>query len=118
MPAVYQIRFVPGGETQAFCGSRGDCYELTNGTHIGLWSSPVWCRRCNEFLHGESIETLEEIDRQIACDRRQDRRQPGDGRISTAIMGIWTEGTSQGGRPSESPSLAQSKRAAAQSEVG
>jgi len=66
MPAVYQFRFVPGGETQEFYGSRGDHYELPDGTHIDLRSSPVWCRRCNEFADGEAIEEIEEIDRQIA----------------------------------------------------
>jgi hypothetical protein len=66
MPAVYQIRFLPGGETQEVYGSRGDHYELADGTHIDLRSSPVWCRQCNGFTDGESIEALEEIDRQIA----------------------------------------------------
>ena len=47
-------------------GSRGDHYELANGTHIDFCSSPVWCRQCDEFTDGESIEVLEEIDRQIA----------------------------------------------------
>src|ERR1700722_2688975 len=66
MPAVYQIRFLPGGQTEEFYGSRGDHYELPNGTHIDLRSSPVWCRRCNGFTDGEWIEALEEIDHQIA----------------------------------------------------
>ena len=67
MPAVYQIRFLaPGGETQEICGSRGDHDELANGTHIDLCSSPVWCRQCAGFTDGESIEALDEIDRQIA----------------------------------------------------
>ena len=66
MPAVYQIKFLPGGETQGFYGSRGDHYELANGTHIDLRSSPVWCRQFHEFTDGESVETLEEIVRQIA----------------------------------------------------
>lgn len=65
MPAVYQIRFLPGGETQEFYGSRGDHYELPNGTHIDLRSSPVWCRQCNGFTNAEAVEALEEIDRQI-----------------------------------------------------
>ena len=47
-------------------GSRGDRYELAKGTHIDLRSSPVWCRQCNGFTDGESIEAPEEIDRQIA----------------------------------------------------
>ncbi len=66
MPAVYQIRFLPGGETREVCGSRGDYYELRDGSQIGVRSSPVWCRRCNDFTHGEAIEALEEIDQQIA----------------------------------------------------
>jgi len=66
MPAVYQIRFLPGGETRAVCCSRGDYYELRDGSHIGVRSSPVWCRRCNDFTDGEAIEALEEIDQQIA----------------------------------------------------
>jgi hypothetical protein len=66
MPAVYQIRFLFGGETQELCGSRGNYYELPNSTHITLSSSPVWCRLCNEFTEGESIEAIEAIDQQIA----------------------------------------------------
>jgi hypothetical protein len=64
MPAVYRIKFLPGGETQELYGSRGDYYELANRTHLDLRSSPVWCRQCNGFTDGESIEVLEEIDRQ------------------------------------------------------
>jgi hypothetical protein len=66
MPAVYQIRFLPGDEIREVYGSRGDYYELENGTQIDLRSSPVWCPRCNDFTDGESFDTLEEIDQQIA----------------------------------------------------
>ena len=66
MPAVYQIQFTPSGETQEYFGSRGDSYELEDGTHIDVRSQPVWCRRCGEFTDGESIERLDEIDQQIA----------------------------------------------------
>ena len=66
MPSVYQIRFTATGETQEYFGSRGDYYELRDGTQIDVRSQPIWCRRCGGFTDGESIERLEEIDQQIA----------------------------------------------------
>ena len=84
MPAVYQIKFLPGSETREFHGSRGDYYELGNGTHIGLRSTPVWCVRCNDFTDGEIIEALIEIDRQIA-----DLRDPG-----SALFRLYQESVS------------------------
>jgi hypothetical protein len=66
MPGVYQIKFLPGGETREFYGSRGDYYEFDDGSHIDVRSGPVWCRRCNGFTDGESIEGLDEIERQLA----------------------------------------------------
>ena len=66
MPPVYRIKLLPSGETREFYGSRGDYYELEDGTHIDVRSGPVWCRRCKDFMDGESIEGLEDLDRQIA----------------------------------------------------
>jgi hypothetical protein len=66
MPAVYQITFLPSGETRVFCGSRGDYYEFDDGSQIDVRSTPVWCDRCHGFKDGESIESLEEIDQQLA----------------------------------------------------
>jgi hypothetical protein len=66
MPAVHEIKFLPGGETIEFYGSRGDYYELKDGSQISVISKPVWCRRCREFTDGESIEGLDEIDRLLA----------------------------------------------------
>src|SRR4051795_3674685 len=65
MPAVYQIRFLPSGETREFYGSRGDHYELEDGPHIDVWSRPVWCHRCNDFTDGEYVGRLEEIDQHL-----------------------------------------------------
>jgi hypothetical protein len=66
MPAVYDIKFLPSGEVRKFYGSRGDFYELEDGSHLDVRSGPVWCRRCRGFTDGESIESLAEIDGQIA----------------------------------------------------
>ena len=66
MPAVCEIRFLPGGETRKFYGSRGDYYELEDGTHIDVISALVWCPRCGEFTDGEVIAGLAEIDHLLA----------------------------------------------------
>lgn len=66
MPPIYEIKFLPSGQTRAFHGSRGNSYELEDGTRLDVRSGPVWCRRCADFTDGESIESLDEIDRQIA----------------------------------------------------
>jgi hypothetical protein len=66
MPAFYEIRYLLQGTTEEFPGSRGNYYELEDGSHIDVRSRPVWCRRCGDFTDGESIESLDEIDRQLA----------------------------------------------------
>ncbi len=75
MPAVYQIKFLPGGETEELYGSRGDHYELAKGTHIDLRSTPVWCHQCDGFTDGESIEALEEIERRKTERARKNQLQ-------------------------------------------
>ncbi len=66
MPAIYQITFLPSGQTREFCGSRGDYYELGDGSHIDVNSRPDWCDRCQDFTDGESIEGLEKIAQELA----------------------------------------------------
>jgi hypothetical protein len=66
MPALYEIRCLPKGTTDEFAGSRGNYYEFEDGSRIDVRSEPVWCRRCGNYTHGESIESLDEIDRQLA----------------------------------------------------
>jgi hypothetical protein len=65
MPAVYEIKFLPSGEVREFYGSRGDYYELEDGSHINVLSGPVWCHRCNDFTDGEYVGSLEEIDQHL-----------------------------------------------------
>jgi hypothetical protein len=65
MPSVYEIRFSPSGETREYFGSRGDYYELGDGSHVDVRSKPVWCHQCGEFTDGESIEGFDEIDRHL-----------------------------------------------------
>jgi hypothetical protein len=66
MPALFEIRHLPQGTTLEFVGSRGNYYEFEDGSRIDVRSSPVWCRRCGDYTDGESIESLDEIDRQLA----------------------------------------------------
>ena len=65
MPAMYEILIAPGGGG-LFAGTRGNYYELGEGQQIDVQTTPVWCRRCGDFRHGEGIEPLEEIDRRLA----------------------------------------------------
>lgn len=66
MPAMYKLTFLPDGRTRSFAGSRGNYYRLANGTEITLHSDPIWCERCRTVGHGERIESIQAIDRQIA----------------------------------------------------
>jgi hypothetical protein len=66
MPAVYEIKFLPSGDVLEFYGSRGDSYECEDGSCVGVISKLVWCRRCGDFTHSESIEGLDEIDQLLA----------------------------------------------------
>lgn len=66
MPASYRFTFLSEGRVQDFSGSRGNYYRLENGIHIRLHSAPVWCERCAKITHGENIDSIEEIDKQIA----------------------------------------------------
>ena len=82
MPGLYEIRFLPDGPVTRFAGSRGNYYEFADGSRLDLHTTPVWCRRCGQVTHGEKIETLEQIDREIA-----DLQDPG-----TYAHQMWTEG--------------------------
>jgi hypothetical protein len=83
MPALFEITFLPGGRKQRFAGSRGNYYRLDDGGQIDLHSHPVWCRRCSTISHGERIESVDDIDRQIA--QLQDP--------STLAYQMWTNNT-------------------------
>jgi hypothetical protein len=54
------------GTAFLFAGTRGNYYELAPDSHIELVAAPVWCRRCGAYWHGEQIETVAEIDQQLA----------------------------------------------------
>jgi hypothetical protein len=66
MPGLYEIEFFPESRKEQMAGSRGNYYEFEDGSHLDLRSQPVWCCTCGNFSHGERIETLAELDRQIA----------------------------------------------------
>lgn len=66
MPGMYEIRFLPDGPVAEFAGSRGNYYELDDGSHLDMHTTPIWCLHCGKVTHGERIESLEEIDRQLA----------------------------------------------------
>ena len=66
MPAFYRLTFLPEGRTQDFAGSRGNYYRLADGAEITLHSRPVWCEQCAKVTHGEEIESVQAIDKQIA----------------------------------------------------
>jgi hypothetical protein len=66
MPALYRLLSLPAATAEELCGSRGNYYELEDGSHIDLRSRPVWCRKCRCYTDGESIESLDEIDRQLS----------------------------------------------------
>ena len=63
---MYEILVRPHGRAELFPGTRGNYYELDDGKHIDVETTPVWCRRCGDFRHGERIEPVAEIDRQLA----------------------------------------------------
>ena len=66
MPAFYQITFLPQGRVVEFAGCRGNYYEFDDGSHLDLHTTPAWCHPCGKITHGEELETLEDIDRQLA----------------------------------------------------
>ena len=69
MPAFY-IRFLPEGRIETFAGSRGNYYELEDGAHVDLLSEPVWCHCCGKISHGEQLQTLRQIDGELAKTER------------------------------------------------
>ncbi len=66
MPAMYQIAFAPEGRTERFFGSRGNYYELEEGSHLDVYTTPVWCHHCASVTHGEDIWSLELLDQRLA----------------------------------------------------
>ena len=66
MPAFYQITFLHEARVEEFGGSRGNYYEMNDGSHIDVETVPVWCNRCRAITDGERVEPLAEIDKQLA----------------------------------------------------
>lgn len=66
MPAMYEIEYMPEGRVERFFGSRGNYYEFEDGSRLDMHTTPVWCRQCGDFRHGEEIETIQDIDKRIA----------------------------------------------------
>lgn len=66
MPAFYRLTFLPEGRTEDFAGSCGNFYQLNDGNEIELKSRPVWCDQCRKVTHGEQIESVEQLDKEIA----------------------------------------------------
>ena len=66
MPACYEFMFFPEGRVEQFGGSRGNYYEFADGTRLDMHTTPVWCHNCGKIAHGEMIETLEEMNQQLA----------------------------------------------------
>jgi hypothetical protein len=66
VPGLYAITFLPGGPAREFAGMRGNYYEVPDGTRVDLRAEPVWCNRCGDVTHGEEIEPLADLDKQIA----------------------------------------------------
>jgi hypothetical protein len=66
MSALYKIRFLPEGREIERCGSRGNWYELEDGSRLKVQTTPIWCRRCNGITEGEQVESLGEIDQRLA----------------------------------------------------
>jgi hypothetical protein len=65
MPGFYTITYVDSGRTREYAGTRGNYYEFTDGSTIGVVSRPVWCEQCEEVTDGEWIETEEEVRQDI-----------------------------------------------------
>jgi len=66
MPGFYRITFRPSGKSIEFAGTRGEKYVCPDGTEVAVRANPIWCLECGKITHGEHLETLEELDRNIA----------------------------------------------------
>lgn len=65
MALYYDVIFRPGDRVEGYGESRGNYYQLTDGSRIDVETTPVWCHRCGRFTDGEQVEPLEEIDRRL-----------------------------------------------------
>ena len=66
MPGTYEITFLPEGRVEEFFGSAGLYYEFADGSRLRLETTPVWCRRCGGITEGERVESLEQLDKDLA----------------------------------------------------
>jgi hypothetical protein len=67
VPAFYALTYQPDGRVERFAGSRGNYYEWTDGTRLEMDTTPAWCHACAAVRHGEQLQTVEELDQQIAA---------------------------------------------------
>ena len=65
MPSFYEIRYDDGRIEETF-GIRGLYYELPDRETLDVLTEIGWCFGCNVLTDIERLESIEEIDQQIA----------------------------------------------------
>ena len=66
MPALYEITLLPEGKVHDFCGTRGNYYQLPDGSKLNVYGSPVWCRQCQAFSEAEWLQSIPELEQAVA----------------------------------------------------
>jgi len=65
MPGMYEITLLPEKEVHRFCGTRGNYYQLPDGSKLNVHGKPAWCRQCQAFLEAEWIQSVPELEKAI-----------------------------------------------------
>jgi hypothetical protein len=67
MPGMYEITLLPEKKVHRFCGTRGNYYQLPDGSKLDVHRKPVWCRHCQAFSEGEWLQSVPELEQAIAA---------------------------------------------------
>ncbi len=66
MPGMYEITLLPEKEVHCFYGTRGNYYQLPDGSKLDVHGNPVWCRQCQTFSEVEWLQSVPELEQAIA----------------------------------------------------
>ncbi len=67
MPGMYEITLLPKKEVHRFYGTRGNYYQLPDGSKLDVHGSLVWCRQCQAFLEAEWLQSVPEIEQAVVA---------------------------------------------------